>query len=53
MYLFSLRIFKDLFILERQVQAGGGVDRGGRETQTDSLLIMEPDLGLNLMILRS
>ena len=42
----------DLFILERAV-GGGAEGQGERESQADSLLSMDPNVGLDHMTLRS
>ena len=43
-----------LFILERASECTeGGVEREERETQTDAVLSMEPDMGLDLTTLGS
>jgi len=44
--------FKDLFILARE-HGGGAESEGGRESQADSPLSMEPDMGPDLTTLRS
>ena len=41
-------LFKDLFILERKRVESGGGGKGERESQVDSLLSSEPNMGLDL-----
>lgn len=48
--------FKDLFIYSREVeraQAGAAEREDGKESQADSQLSAEPDVGLHPMTLRS
>ena len=44
--------FLKRFYLEKEHMGGGGVE-GERESQADSALIKEPNVGLHLMTLRS
>ena len=48
LFFFFLKI--DLFVREGAIQGGG--DGGERESQADSVLCAEPDMGLDLTTLR-
>ena len=55
-YFFTF-FFKDLFIYLTERESSSVVGKGqresGRQTQADSVLSMEPDVGLSLITLRS